>query len=163
MEWKFKEISIGDIVRVNMGSYYHYGVCTAEDRIIQFGLPILNPNENEVEVCSTDFEGFLGGKFAEVMVLNKKELKSKNSVEDIVKNNEPHVALFGGNDGMKFYDIILSNAHKVLKTPNILAFEHGYRSKEKMIELAKKYFPNSEVISIKDLSDKDRMTVVINK
>ena len=64
---------------------------------------------------------------------------------------------------MKFYDIILKNAHKVLKYPNILAFEHGYRSKEKMIVLAKKYFPDSEVVSIKDLSNKDRMTIVINK
>jgi release factor glutamine methyltransferase len=99
----------------------------------------------------------------DILVSNPPYIPDDEYVEDIVKNNEPHVALFGGNDGMKFYDIILSNAHKVLKTPNILAFEHGYRSKEKMIELAKKYFPNSEVISIKDLSDKDRMTVVINK
>lgn len=99
----------------------------------------------------------------DILVSNPPYIPDSEYVEDIVKNNEPHVALFGGSDGMKFYDIILSNAHKVLKTPNILAFEHGYRSKEKMIELAKKYFPNAEVISIKDLSDKDRMTVVINK
>ena len=99
----------------------------------------------------------------DILVSNPPYIPDSEYVEDIVINNEPHVALFGGSDGMKFYDIILSNAHKVLKTPNILAFEHGYRSKEKMIELAKKYFPNSEVISIKDLSDKDRMTVVINK
>lgn len=99
----------------------------------------------------------------DILVSNPPYIPDSEYVEDIVKNNEPHVALFGGSDGMKFYEIILSNAHKVLKTPNILAFEHGYRSKEKMIELAKKYFPNSEVISIKDLSDKDRMTVVINK
>lgn len=99
----------------------------------------------------------------DILVSNPPYIPDSEYVEDIVKNNEPHVALFGGSDGMKFYDIILSNAHKVLKTPNILAFEHGYRSKENMIELAKKYFPNSEVISIKDLSDKDRMTVVINK
>jgi release factor glutamine methyltransferase len=99
----------------------------------------------------------------DILVSNPPYIPDSEYVEDIVKNNEPHVALFGGSDGMKFYDIILSNAHKVLKTPSILAFEHGYRSKEKMIELAKKYFPNSEVISIKDLSDKDRMTVIINK
>ena len=99
----------------------------------------------------------------DILVSNPPYIPDDEYVEDIVKNNEPHVALFGGSDGMKFYDIILSNAHKVLKSPSILAFEHGYRSKEKMIELAKKYFPNAEVISIKDLSDKDRMTVVINK
>ena len=103
-----------------------------------------------------------GLKF-DILVSNPPYIPDSEYVEDIVKNNEPHVALFGGDDGMKFYDIILKNAHKVLKYPNILAFEHGYRSKEKMIELAKKYFPDSEVISIKDLSNKDRMTIVINK
>ena len=99
----------------------------------------------------------------DVLVSNPPYIPDDEYVEDIVKNNEPHVALFGGSDGMKFYDIILSNAHKVLNTPNIIAFEHGYRSKEKMIALANKYFPKGEVISIKDLSDKDRMTVIINK
>lgn len=103
-----------------------------------------------------------GLKF-DILVSNPPYIPDSEYVEDIVKNNEPHVALFGGDDGMKFYDIILKNAHKVLKHPNILAFEHGYRSKEKMIELAKKYFPDSEVVSIKDLSNKDRMTIVINK
>lgn len=103
-----------------------------------------------------------GLKF-DILVSNPPYIPDSEYVEDIVKNNEPHVALFGGDDGMKFYDIILKNAHKVLKYPNILAFEHGYRSKEKMIVLAKKYFPDSEVVSIKDLSNKDRMTIVINK
>ena len=56
---------------------------------------------------------------------------------------------------MKYYNIILSNAHKVLNKKSILAFEHSYSEKEKMFDLAKKYFPESEVISIKDLSNKD--------
>lgn len=99
----------------------------------------------------------------DILVSNPPYIPDDEYVEDIVKNNEPHVALFGGADGMKFYDIILSNANKVLNTPNIIAFEHGYRSKDNMINLAKKYFPKSVVISIKDLSDKDRMTVIINK
>ena len=29
-----------------------------------------------------------------------------------------------------------------------------------MIDLAKKYFPNAEIISIKDMQDKDRFTIV---
>ena len=99
----------------------------------------------------------------DILVSNPPYIPDSEFVEDIVKNNEPHVALFGGVDGMKFYDIILKDAHKVLNHPSILAFEHGYRSKDAMVELAKKYFPASEVISIKDLSNKDRMTVIINK
>lgn len=99
----------------------------------------------------------------DIIVSNPPYIPEDEYVEDIVKNNEPHIALFGGVDGMKFYDIILSNAYKVLKEKSIIAFEHEYKSKEKMIKLAKKYFPNGEVISIKDLSNKDRMTLIINK
>ena len=40
-------------------------------------------------------------------------------VEDIVLNNEPHVALFGGSDGMHFYKIILEGAKQILKEKNI--------------------------------------------
>lgn len=99
----------------------------------------------------------------DIIVSNPPYIPENEYVEDIVKNNEPHLALFGGIDGMKFYDIILSSAHKILKEKSILAFEHDYGVKEKMVELAKKYFPKSEVVSIKDLSDKDRMTVIINR
>lgn len=102
MDWKFKEINVGDVVRVNMGSYYHYGVCTADDRIVQFGLPILNPNEKDVEVCATDINTFLCGRFAEVMVLNKKEEKQKNDVKTIVEKAENSI-------GEKGYNLLHNN------------------------------------------------------
>ena len=99
----------------------------------------------------------------DIIVSNPPYIRNDDYVEDIVKNNEPHLALFGGDDGMKYYNIILSNAHKVLKEKSILAFEHSFSEKEQMIELSKKYFPNSEIISIKDLSKKDRITIIINR
>ena len=88
MKWVLKEINVGDAVRVNMGLYYHYGICTAENKIVQFGYPILNHNEHEVEVCSTDVNTFLCGKFAEVMVLDKKELKKANNTKTIIEKAE---------------------------------------------------------------------------
>ena len=102
MKWELNEIKVGDAVRVNMGAYYHYGVCTAEDRIVQFGLPQINLNADEVEVCATDIATFLCGKFAEVMVLNKKELKDANSVKKIVELAESRI-------GEKGYNILHNN------------------------------------------------------
>lgn len=102
-----------------------------------------------------------GLKF-DILVSNPPYIPDDEFVESIVKDNEPHVALFGGKDGMYFYDIILSNASKILKEKNIIAFEHSYNKGEQMISLAKKYFPNGNVELIKDLNGKDRFTIIIN-
>jgi len=97
MNWELNEIKIGDAVRVNMGHYYHYGICTAEDRIVQFGLPIINSNPSEVKVCATDIKTFLYGKFAEVLVFNKKELKKRNPINVIIEKAENSIGEGGYN------------------------------------------------------------------
>ena len=102
-----------------------------------------------------------GYKF-DVLVSNPPYIPDDEYVEDIVKNNEPHVALFGGIDGMFFYDVILSNASKILKEKNIILFEHSHSKKNEMLALANKYFPNGKSEVIKDLNGKDRFTVIIN-
>ena len=68
--------------------------------------------------------------------------------------------LFGGEDGMKFYRIILENVHTLLKEKAIVCFEHGYDKKEEMLALAKHYFPEARVEVLKDLEGKDRMTFI---
>ena len=78
----------------------------------------------------------------------------------LVKDNEPHLALFGGEDGMKFYRIILSGIAPYLKEKAMICLEHGYDKKEEMIRLAKTYFPSAKVEVLKDLEKKDRMTFI---
>lgn len=98
----------------------------------------------------------------DILVSNPPYIPEDEYVESIVKDNEPHVALFGGVDGMYFYDVILSNASKILNEKNIIAFEHSYNKGEQMIALAKKYFPEGKVELIKDLNGKDRFTIIVN-
>lgn len=99
----------------------------------------------------------------DVLVSNPPYIPDDEYVEDIVKNNEPSVALFGGSDGMYFYNIILSNAKKILKEKNIILFEHSYSKRKEMLALANKYFPNAKCEVIKDLNGKDRFTIIINR
>ena len=100
-----------------------------------------------------------GEKF-DILVSNPPYIPDTEFVEDIVKDNEPHLALYGGSDGMKFYDMILKDADKILNYPALIAFEHSYNKKEQMINLAKKYFSDSQVEVIKDMQGKDRMTFI---
>lgn len=122
-------------------------------------------NEARVEFLQGDMLEPLierGLKF-DVLVSNPPYIPDDEYVEDIVKNNEPSIALFGGSDGMHFYDIILKNAKKILKEKNIILFEHSYSKKKEMLELAKKYFPLADAEVIKDLNGKDRFTIIINR
>lgn len=100
MKWCVKEISVGDMVRVPMSTAYHYGVCTGDDRIVQFGEPIFStavPPES-VRVIATDIRGFIGkNSFAEVAVLDRKELKSRRSIAETVRYAEENLGRGGYN------------------------------------------------------------------
>ena len=116
----------------------------------------------DVKILQGDMvKPIFGNKF-DILVSNPPYIPEEEEVQDIVKDNEPNIALFGGKDGLKFYRIIFEDSKMVLKDKFIMAFEHGFDKKEAMVELAKKYYPNANVISRKDLEGKDRMTFVIN-
>ncbi|XMB86714.1 peptide chain release factor N(5)-glutamine methyltransferase [Mycoplasmatota bacterium WC44] len=113
-------------------------------------------------ICGDMLEPLYGEKY-DILVSNPPYIPSTEAVDSLVLDNEPHLALFGGEDGLKFYRIILENAHKILNEKSILAFEHAYDKGKEMVDLSKKYFPNSEVRLLKDLQGKDRMTIIINR
>ena len=105
MTWALKEAVSGDMVRVKSGSIYHYGVFVSEDEIIQFGLaPAMRPSIKacDVEVCVSDVDGFLGGGFLEVAVLDRKEAKKRRSVKETV-------AMARARLGEKGYHILYNN------------------------------------------------------
>ena len=98
----------------------------------------------------------------DILVSNPPYIPLTEDVDPLVKDNEPHLALFGGEDGLKFYRQILKDAHQVVNEKNIIAFEHAYNHKEAMAELVMQHFPNAKFETIKDLNGKDRMTIIIN-
>lgn len=93
----------------------------------------------------------------DILVSNPPYIPKAETMEKSVVDFEPHVALFGGEDGLKFYRMIFENAHKVIKEKAILAFEMGYNQKEAMEKEARKYFPNDRMETVKDLNGKNRM------
>ena len=96
----------------------------------------------------------------DILISNPPYIPREEEMELSVVDYEPHVALFGGDDGLKFYRIIFENAAKVLKERAMMAFEMGYNQKEALSEEAKKYFPNARIEVLKDMSGKNRMLFV---
>lgn len=96
----------------------------------------------------------------DILVSNPPYIRLDEVVEHSVKDYEPNVALFGGEDGLKFYRMIFEDASKVLKENSLMFFEMGYDQKENLSNLAKMYFPNAEIKVFKDINNKDRMLMV---
>lgn len=110
------------------------------------------------------FEALDGNTKFDIIVSNPPYLMNQEHVEDIVKNNEPNIALYGGDDGLVFYREILKNAKKYLKKDKyIIGFEHGYQSKDALNSIIKEYFPLDKIVNLKDSNNLDRMTFIIKE
>lgn len=96
----------------------------------------------------------------DILISNPPYIPSDEEMEATVVEHEPHVALFGGEDGLKFYRIIFENCKRVLKDRAMMAFEMGWNQREAMEALVGQYFPNDRYEIIKDMSGKDRMLFV---
>lgn len=71
--------------------------------------------------------------------------------------NEPHIALSGGIDGLDFYRIIANNAYKYLKYQGKVLVEIGYDQEESVENLFEQTHQYDKIRCIKDLSGNDRV------
>lgn len=74
-----------------------------------------------------------------------------------VRDNEPYIALYGGEDGLDFYRNISHQASSFMKTGGILAFEVGYNQAEAVFEIMSKDY--EDIYVKKDLSGIERVIV----
>ena len=81
-------------------------------------------------------------------------------MERSVVDFEPHVALFGGEDGLRFYREVFADCRKVLKETAFMAFEMGWNQREAMSALVRETLPEAEFEIRKDMNGKDRMLFV---
>ena len=96
----------------------------------------------------------------DIFVSNPPYIPVDQEIESVVKDNEPHVALFGGNDGLYFYRKIFERVKLVIKDRALLAFEMGFDQRELMEEALNYYFPDCPYEIIKDMNGKDRMLFI---
>ena len=99
------------------------------------------------------------GKKVDIIVSNPPYIAYDEEIMDIVKNNEPHIALYAPNNGLYYYEEILKSAKKYLNDKYLIAFEIGYLQGEKIKELSK-YYLNNEAIIEKDMQGRDRFAFI---
>ena len=96
----------------------------------------------------------------DILVSNPPYIPNEEFVEASVKDFEPNLALFGGNEGIEFYLEIFKEANKVLNDRALLAFEFGHSQKEVISKAVKEYFGDCEFEILKDINGKDRMLFI---
>lgn len=108
------------------------------------------------------YQPLLGQKY-DIIVSNPPYIPNKEYVEDLVVDNEPDIALFGGEDGLDFYRTIIASAEEHLKDRFIIAFEHAYDKAEELKKIITEHFSDVEIVQKKDMQGRDRMTFVLKK
>lgn len=103
------------------------------------------------------------GVVVDIFISNPPYIPVEETVDALVKDNEPHVALFGGNDGLYFYREIFNHVKAILAPErSVLAFEMGYDQGERLSVLAQAEFPEAIVEIKQDINGKDRMLFIYN-
>lgn len=116
-------------------------------------------NNAEIEFIQADLFNEIDKKF-NIIVSNPPYIKTDVINElSLEVQNEPHIALDGGQDGLYFYRNIINNAYKYLEDEGCLALEIGYDQKYEVIELIENSHKYKEIYSKKDLAGNDRIVI----
>lgn len=119
-------------------------------------------NNTDINFIHSNLFENVSGKY-HCIISNPPYIKENEEIMDIVKNNEPHLALYAPNEGLYFYQEIIKEASKYLENKFIIAFEIGETQGREIIEIAKKNFPNANIVLEKDLQHLDRFVFITSE
>lgn len=125
----------------------------------------LNANTLNLDVTFIESDWFSNVKLEQydIIVSNPPYIRTDEKIEEIVRDNEPSLALYGGVDGLDCYRKILANIKPYLNNKFLIAFEIGESQKEEIYDIVNKYLKDIEIICKKDLYGRNRMIFVRNK
>lgn len=114
-------------------------------------------NSSKINFIKSDMFNNLKDIKFDLIVSNPPYIKTSviESLSNEVKN-EPHIALDGGADGLKFYKIIWNNKDNYLKKDGYIVLEIGFDQRKDVQEI----FKNSTCI--KDYAGNDRVIIYKN-
>ena len=118
-----------------------------------------NNNVYNIKFIYSNMFSNIKDKF-DIIVSNPPYIKRK-VIEGLEKEvqNEPHIALDGGIDGLDFYKIIACEAYEYLNEGGGLFLEIGYDQREEVINLLRNTGKFDNIYSKKDLYCNDRIVV----
>ncbi len=118
-------------------------------------------NNTDVDFYVSDVFSNVKGKF-DVIISNPPYISYDEDIMEVVYDNEPHLALFADDNGLYFYDKIISSCKDYLSDKFLIAFEIGYKEGNDIISIVNRYFDNVNISLEKDYSGRDRFIFIDN-
>jgi len=162
---KFKILDLctgSGAIAVSLKKYIKQAEVSASDisfRALEIAKINAKDNNTKIEFIESDLFENIDKKF-DIIVTNPPYIKT-----EVIKNlslevqNEPLLALDGGQDGLDFYRKIINDAYKYLEKEGFLALEIGYDQKKDVIELIENSNQYKQIYSKKDFAGNDRIIV----
>ena len=116
---------------------------------------------DQIELMVSDLLEEVEGEF-DYIVANLPYIGEErhNYVSKEAKKFEPHVALFGGSNGLMLYEKLFQQISEKRLKPRMLLGEFGFLQGEEMRDLLSKYFEQEEWEIVSDYASIERMFVV---
>ena len=152
-------------IGISLAKYIEKSEITATD-ISEDAIRVANKNaimnnvEDKITFIKSDlFDNIPNNKY-DIIVSNPPYIK-KEIIKTLEKQvqNEPILALDGGEDGLDFYRKIIKHSYEYLKYGGYLCLEIGYDQKIDVIELLENEEKYINIYSKKDLYGNDRIVI----
>ena len=119
-------------------------------------------NNVNINFSAKDIHEFNTSKKYDLIISNPPYVPFNSNVDEKIKY-EPQNAIYAKDNGLYFYDIILQKIKDNLKDNYLIAFEIGDKEGQDIINIIKKYLPNSYVLLEKDYNNYDRYIFISNQ
>jgi len=118
-------------------------------------------NHVDINFINTDMTKYTEKKY-DVIISNPPYIAYDEEIMDIVKNNEPHNALYAEDNGLYFYKKIIENIPKITKEKYLVCFEIGSTQSTAIVDIARKYLKNINISVEKDYANLNRFIFITN-
>lgn len=152
-------------IGISLAKYIEKSEITATD-ISEDAIRVANKNaimnnvEDKITFIKSDLFNNIPNNKYDIIVSNPPYIK-KEIIKTLEKQvqNEPILALDGGEDGLDFYRKIIKHSYEYLKYGGYLCLEIGYDQKIDVIELLENEEKYINIYSKKDLYGNDRIVI----
>lgn len=118
-------------------------------------------NNADINLINEDMTKYTNKKY-DVIISNPPYIAYDEEIMNIVKNNEPHSALYADNEGLYYYEQIIKNIPKITKDRYLVCFEIGCTQGDRIIKIANKYLKDINILVEKDYANLDRFVFITN-
>lgn len=147
-------------IAVSIKKYIQEAEVFASDISIKaLQLARINNIDNNINFIESNLFENINNEF-DIIVSNPPYIRTEE-IKSLSKEvqNEPLIALDGGQDGLDFYRDIIKQAHNYLKSNGKLCLEIGDEQKDAITQILKSNFNYTNIKYYKDLQGNDRVII----